>query len=271
MVHTLNADRSQKVMADSHPFRFLDLPKELRLMVYELLPIKTTFHVFHHDGSFVGATLQLVWKTLSGINVLATCHEINFEAKAILGPVLDQLKQEPISLVASAENLCTTTVQGHFINCVSLSEINCKYNHDPRSLTLRETYCDYSHFDKHNNLPATGAPARHVHIATKCSFEGIFDTSAQRINFFTSCLLAFQEPVYRLIDGPGVTGRTLHVRVRPALLSVEDKTELQNAAPSELYDTTWEPDLQLRSFVHLGDSIEVQEWEEDWAEGERQC
>jgi hypothetical protein len=72
-------------------------------MVYELLPIKTTFHVFHHDDSLVGATLQLVWKTLSGINVLATCHEINFEAKAILGPVLDQLKQERIRLVASAE------------------------------------------------------------------------------------------------------------------------------------------------------------------------
>jgi hypothetical protein len=120
MAYALKADTSQKVMTDSQPFRFLDLSKELRLMVYERLPIKTTVHEFDpnpHDPSFdprdpfsESMLLQLVWKTLSGINVLATCQQINFEAKSILGPVLSQLKQDLIRLVASTETLSTTTL-----------------------------------------------------------------------------------------------------------------------------------------------------------------
>jgi hypothetical protein len=97
------------------------------------------------------------------------------------------------------------------------------------------------------------------------------DTSATRVDFFKGCLLGFSQDVYRVIDGPSATRRTLHVQLRSALLSMEDKTEMQNAAPIEYYDTAWEPDLLLRSSVHLGDSIEAEEWEEDWAEGERQC
>jgi hypothetical protein len=99
-------------MADARPFRFLDLPKELRLMVYERVPVKTTRHPFEfnepghrlNDDDF-DPILDLVYKTLSGLPILATCRQINFEATPILGRVLHMIKITPIQLVANADGI----------------------------------------------------------------------------------------------------------------------------------------------------------------------
>jgi hypothetical protein len=90
-------------MADACPFQFLDLPKELRLMVYERLPVKTTRHPFEfnepghnfNDDDF-DPILDLVYKTLSGLPIIATCRQINFEATPILDRVLRMIKSAPI-------------------------------------------------------------------------------------------------------------------------------------------------------------------------------
>ncbi|KAF1974473.1 hypothetical protein BU23DRAFT_94113 [Bimuria novae-zelandiae CBS 107.79] len=63
------------------PFRFLDPPKDLRLMVYERLTIQTR-HMPALDCFQTDFTI--VYRVVPGIEIFATCRQINDEAGAIL-------------------------------------------------------------------------------------------------------------------------------------------------------------------------------------------
>ncbi|KAF2657408.1 hypothetical protein K491DRAFT_654776, partial [Lophiostoma macrostomum CBS 122681] len=97
------------------PFRFLDLPPELRLMVYERIAIKTSYHVVkngiftqdvpralaaHHEaGNPRPAPMSTLVVRSIDVCILATCREIQTEAFPILQPLLQEVAGDPVRLI----------------------------------------------------------------------------------------------------------------------------------------------------------------------------
>jgi len=76
------------MMTAPDPFRFLDLPKELRLIVYERLPR----HIKHHhiiDASQSEDRFVLITRCLP-VAILATCKFINSEATNIVRKIQNE-------------------------------------------------------------------------------------------------------------------------------------------------------------------------------------
>ncbi|KAJ4299305.1 hypothetical protein N0V90_004549 [Kalmusia sp. IMI 367209] len=84
---------------NSTVFRFLDLPKELRLLVYEQLTLKISHGNIERDMVSAGAaqsfSFALVTYSIPGILILATCRFINSEAEAIIERKKKELLAEP--------------------------------------------------------------------------------------------------------------------------------------------------------------------------------
>jgi hypothetical protein len=90
-------------MTITYPFRLLDLPKELCLMIYEQLPIRITHHPVLNQAPIV------VRITLPGVKLLATCRQIRSEATAILSNKLTAIAFQPVRIIAPRlhdDNLC---------------------------------------------------------------------------------------------------------------------------------------------------------------------
>lgn len=118
-------------------FRFMDLPVELRLMIYENLtftthqhPIKTpddpsTESSGDKHSDVIGA-YGTVTKKCFPVAVLGVCKKINLEAKAIVLEKLQQLSHESIRLFmdmgAFAECMDTETTGIMLLNALCLSK-----------------------------------------------------------------------------------------------------------------------------------------------------
>jgi hypothetical protein len=90
------------------PFRFLDLPKEVRLVIYERLPRCFRRHEMaiysQHNGEVPQQKLTVVLKTVP-MAMLSTCRQINSEASAIVQGIARRvILLQPPQLIFEAQD-----------------------------------------------------------------------------------------------------------------------------------------------------------------------
>jgi len=109
------------------PFRFLDLPPELRVMVYKSFSLVTRRHTLHQRDELADIwpvkagqpwTMEMFRKSHAGIALLTTCRIINVEATPIFQVLLSKLKEQPVRFILDLHALRTLIdSEGWLVHC----------------------------------------------------------------------------------------------------------------------------------------------------------
>ncbi|KAF2827778.1 hypothetical protein CC86DRAFT_404825 [Ophiobolus disseminans] len=249
-------------------FRFLDLPKDIRLIVYDLLPTVARHHtIFSTEDSY---SVKIVTECLNSLSLLRTCRIINDEA-VTLHRKLEKLQTEPLRLIVHWRS-----VEGPALQAVLLCAANAveKGLNTPAQLDeIHRRVCSKfgppipstSHNELHallsRNWPS-GATKR-VEVAVGCT-EGVKEN---------------REPLYlrwrefydwiRTSQDPGAPGQ-LDVVLRLMPVNAEVAAYLEGYHRAEYVDRL----RLIYGYGHgwraeLGEWVSNNEWFEKWDEGEK--
>jgi hypothetical protein len=86
------------------PFPFLALPKELRLMVYERIPIHISGCQYNYQVDGPAESMELIRPCIS-VCILATCRQIHAEAADIMSKRFRTLLDTPLRVVVTTKRL----------------------------------------------------------------------------------------------------------------------------------------------------------------------
>jgi hypothetical protein len=253
-------------MSVAPPSRLLALPKEIRLMIYDLLPITR-----HHTITLMYLLAPqefhptIVTKRMSGSSLLATCHQLQSELSAHTN--LNTLALEPLRLVTDWRFIHGAAIKAILL-CASHGPTKCPRKQKLQKMvssmhTLNDDF--YAHTELHDILRQHASAYRplHVEIAVVCGSEVL--GSAHCLEKSIKDFYAWVEDV-GMIQRKGEAQR-LHVVLRPVPVSEEVARTVE--ATGSFVDFShskefWEGRTRV---VDLGKRIELAEWKKCWEEG----
>ncbi|KAH7080917.1 hypothetical protein FB567DRAFT_532078 [Paraphoma chrysanthemicola] len=258
-------DRGTMAGPPAH-FRFLDLPVDLRLMVYERLPVETRHLPFGTPDK--RHPLDLVWSILPGITILCACRRIYEEAAPILEPRLRSLRDGPLRMTSSAFGIDN----GHLH---LLAEYAIGWGQQPDREIFEDPYPVELYDYMHHYAAKTGELRIEIAVGNVRSID-IADASAAELQsdqFFCDVLkFKFKGHDIHSYQSMGVDKAyvpKVKISFRPALWNTA-ATESLLSRP-DLQELKWdEYGGGMYPEILLGDVIYGTEWQRNWKEGERQ-
>jgi hypothetical protein len=278
-------------------FRFADLPKEMRLIIYDSLPVWTVHHdiesawdsyeaspdlprqsdqygniqATYHGAGAPKPTITLVHAKFRSLAILRICRWITSEAGTVLQPKLRAMRLSPVQIVVNSWALRSLELRD-ILRCFSHSA--CEAYSDVRVL-LCPGHLQKSHDHDHESREAA---YRQIHIAIRNTSAdrktAHIELSARQRQLVTSALYQDLQLdlkkfyMYQCSAGEHPT-RDLRIHVRPALLSSGERAAFDQVQPlnSEirLEATRTTPSLHITG----GEVMQLTEWETEWVDRER--
>lgn len=137
----------------TEPFRFLDLPRDIRFLIYDLCPVVTRHHAITSFGLSPHAGTKysfiIVSHRIPGISLLATCYIINNEAVGLRRSIT-ALNAAPLRLIGNWRSIGRTATKA-ILRCASKKE--CTVGEELKVL-LGISFWEFFHcdFDTHEGL-----------------------------------------------------------------------------------------------------------------------
>ena len=267
-------------------FRFLDLPKDIRLVFYDLLPTVAHHHTIH--GETEHYWLKIVTQHIAGLPILRTCRTINDEAGA-LRKKADALRTEPLRLIVHWRQMAGLAMKA-VLECAGNGGATCDgnrylnvlipmekvpdtavfssaaYFHTLRreSHDLPDIHCPFTSHDGLHALIDRNMPPntrRKVEVAIGCT-EGI---KTEKDEFVQSWSVFYHWVKWlQLIDTPGQVDMVL--RLMPA--NDEIAALFQDFRTQAYADQIrWSFGQHQKWKVEIGEWVLGDEWVGTWAEG----
>ena len=257
-------------MTNNEEFRFLDLPKDIRLEIYDLFPAETRRYTVQKPDRPAITPFTLVLERIPCMALLTTCRQIFDEVSAMLGSRLDG---QPIRIFADGEDL-GNIVTGVLLRCTSLSP---KYED---SNTRIKRYIPSHHKDS-NDQDVYHVPLQAIRRDTKPGSKLEVEISLElgekmqvypphvHLRLLRDDIRIFYRWLTDLnrLDSSVFFGGPVNITIRPKPLSERTRKWLSEAHLFNHEDCPKEFGLGKTWTVHVGECMTEKEWQRNWKEG----
>ncbi|KAI4913248.1 uncharacterized protein J4E92_009871 [Alternaria infectoria] len=254
-------------MADDHGFRFLDLPKDIRLEIYDLFPAETRRYTV--QARTPGITpFTLVFERIPCMALLTTCRQIFHEVSAIMG---SRLEGQPLRIFAAVRDLSNTVVKVLSYYTAPQSQQKFLEIRVKRYSPSRETGPDdqdvpeYPPQALYHNIRATGSKLE-VEIALELgdvftSSPWYFQLTRDYIRIFHERIMGMGKSQWYHRHDP------VNITIRPKPTADMSEKTISDCKVFEFEEYQRDFGLGKMWTCQFGECMTEREWQRNWEEG----
>ncbi|KAI4632702.1 hypothetical protein J4E80_000059 [Alternaria sp. BMP 0032] len=254
-------------MEDTQGFRFLDLPKDIRLEIYDLFPIVTRRYTVHMPHSPSTTPFTLVLKRIPCMELLTTCRQIFEEVSAMVGSRLDG---QPMRIFADVEDLW-----GPVINVIS----RCTAPNAPhKSFGSRvERYSpsrqsgpgdrDVPEVPPQALARSAAATGSKLEVEIALELGGRLRQPSQNLRPLKDFIHQFYKWIVLMGEAQPFRSRPINVTIRPKPTAKMSEKTISDGRVFDFKEYPKEFWLGKTWTCQVGECMTEEEWQRNWEEG----
>ncbi|KAI4930390.1 hypothetical protein J4E85_005017 [Alternaria conjuncta] len=256
-------------MADTQEFRFLDLPKDIRLEIYDLFPAETRRYTVRTLREPSITPFTLVLERIPCMALLTTCRQIFDEVSAMLGSRVDG---QPLRIFADAEDLCDNVIS--VIACYALPNLRCeslktrieRYSPSRQNGPEDQDVPEVPHQALRHNITAAGSK---LEIEIALELDGDLRQPSLNLQRTRGYLRIF----YKWIVSRGASyffrDDHINITIRPKPTAGMSEKSISDGRVFDFEEYPKEFWLGRMWTCQVGECITESEWQRNWEEGKR--
>jgi len=254
-------------MEDTQGFRFLDLPKDIRLEIYDLFPAETRRYTVQKPNRPSITPFTLVLERIPCMALLTTCRQTFHEVSAMLGSRLDG---QPLRIFADAGDLCHTV-----LNVIS-RYASPDFQHEPWAISIkryspsRQSGPDNQDVPEvppqalHHSMTATGS---RLEVEIALELGDVPGQTPRNLRLMRDYTRIFYECVVDIGWSYGFAYDPVNITIRPKLTADMSEKTISDEYRFHFEQYQKEFGLGKRWTCQFGKGMTEREWQRNWEEG----